>query len=279
MRPGDDVVGQPAQPVHLDLDHVAGLDRPGVRGRSRQQHVARAEGDGAGDVGDQVVHVPLHLVGGAVLREPAVDIGAQPLAVEVPAGDESRAERGHRVRALDAQHRPGIGVAEVMQPEVVGDRVAGDKVAGLCRRDTAAGTPDHDRDFALVVEVAAVGRADHGAAVPHQRRDRLVEVRRRSRQRRAKLGDPAVMVQMHRDDLGRHDRRQVHGVRRGDPPAISGEEVVAFAAHLHDGSVEQDPPVLRHGRLPTGLPWQTSQRLAGRTTGASVRCRSSSHTR
>src|SRR6516162_4389239 len=62
---------------------------PGWTGRgTRQQHVPRVQRDGAGYVGDEVVHVPLHLVGGAVLRQVAVDVGAQPLAAEVPAGDQ-----------------------------------------------------------------------------------------------------------------------------------------------------------------------------------------------
>jgi hypothetical protein len=93
QRPGHDVIRQLAQAVDFHVDHVAGLDRAGVGRRPGQQHVARAQRDRPRDVGDQVVHVPLHLVGGPVLREFAVDVGAQPLA------------------------------AEVVQPEVVGDGV------------------------------------------------------------------------------------------------------------------------------------------------------------
>jgi hypothetical protein len=57
------VIAQPAQALHLDLDHVPGLDRPGVGRRPGQQHVAGHQGDRPGDVGHQVVHVPAHLVG------------------------------------------------------------------------------------------------------------------------------------------------------------------------------------------------------------------------
>ena len=41
------------------------------------------------------------------------------LVVEVPVRDQPGPERAQRVRALDAQHRPGVGVAEVVQPVVV----------------------------------------------------------------------------------------------------------------------------------------------------------------
>src|SRR5258708_11014784 len=48
------------------------------------------------------------------------------------------------VRALDPQHRAGVGVPEVVQPEVVGDRVPGDVVARLRGRHAPAGAADHD---------------------------------------------------------------------------------------------------------------------------------------
>src|SRR5690349_8559107 len=46
---GDDVVGEPAEALDLDLDDVSGLDGPGVGGGAGQEYVARVEGDGAGD--------------------------------------------------------------------------------------------------------------------------------------------------------------------------------------------------------------------------------------
>ena len=51
-----------------------------VRRRARQEDVAGHERDQAGDVGDQVVHVPLHLVGVAVLADLAVDERADRLS-------------------------------------------------------------------------------------------------------------------------------------------------------------------------------------------------------
>src|SRR5262245_7446647 len=59
QRPGHDVVAQPAEPVDLDLDDVPWLDRAGAGRGSRQQDVPRVQRDGAGDVGDEVVHVPV----------------------------------------------------------------------------------------------------------------------------------------------------------------------------------------------------------------------------
>src|SRR5947207_3888525 len=44
----DDVVREPAEPLDLDLDDVAGLDRARVGGRAGEEQVARDEGDGPG---------------------------------------------------------------------------------------------------------------------------------------------------------------------------------------------------------------------------------------
>ena len=55
--------------------------------------------------------------------------------------DQPGPDRAQRVGALDAQHRAGIGVAEVVQAVVVGDRVAGDVGArvGRARRCGTSG--------------------------------------------------------------------------------------------------------------------------------------------
>src|SRR5690606_2661983 len=171
--PGDDVVAQPSQAFGLDLDHVPRPHGTRVGGGARQQHVARVQGDRAGDVGGEVVHVQLHLVGAAVLDQLAVDVGPQVLAAEVPVGDEAGPKGAERVGALDPEHRARVGVAEVVQAVVVGDGVAGDVRARVGGRDVAAGPADDDRDLALVVEVPAPFRADDRAPVGVERRDRL----------------------------------------------------------------------------------------------------------
>src|SRR6478672_1951120 len=59
----DDRVAERAEALDLDLDHVARLDRTRVRGRPGQDHVTRLQRDRAGDIRDEVRHVPDHLVG------------------------------------------------------------------------------------------------------------------------------------------------------------------------------------------------------------------------
>jgi len=122
----DDRVAEHAEALDLDLDDVARLHRARVRRRSGEDHVARYERDRSGDVGDEVVHVPGHLVGRAVLTHLAVHERADRLAVEVPVVDEPGPQRAQRVRALYPQHRPGVRVAEIVQAEVVRDGVPGD---------------------------------------------------------------------------------------------------------------------------------------------------------
>ena len=53
-----------------------------------------------------------------------------------------------------------------------------------------------------------------------------MEVGRGGRQRGAELGHPAVVVQVHRDDLGGQHRRQVHGLAGRHPAPVPGDQVV-----------------------------------------------------
>ena len=176
--PGNDRVGQCAEPLDVDGHHIAGVHRARVGGRAREQDVAGHQGDRAGDVSNDVVHVPLHLLRVAVLFDLAVDDRADLLVVEVPIGDQPRPNRTQRVAALHPQHRAGVGVSEIVQAVVVRDAVAGDVRAGLGGRNVAARLADDDGDLALVVEpLAPVGAHDIGA-MTGQRGDRLVEVRR-----------------------------------------------------------------------------------------------------
>ena len=136
--PSTTVLREHAEPFDFHFDDVAGLHRARARRCARQDHVARLERDRAGDVGDQVPHVPDHLVGVPALRDRAVHARLDVLAVEVPVGHDARPERAQGVGPLHAQHRPGVGVAEVVQPVVVADRVARDVGVGLVGRDVAA---------------------------------------------------------------------------------------------------------------------------------------------
>ena len=101
-----------------------------------------SERDRSGDVGDEVVHVPDHLVGVAVLDTSPFTNVRMRLAVEVPVVDDARSERAQGVGALHAQHRARVGVTEVVQAVVVRDRVAGDPLARLVGGDVrASGCP------------------------------------------------------------------------------------------------------------------------------------------
>ena len=245
-----DRVAQGAETLDLDLDDVAGVDRAGEGRRAGEQDVAGHERDGAGDVGDEVVHVPLHLGRRRVLLDDAVDAGLDALVAEVPAGDQAGADGRERVGALDAEHRAGVGVAEVVQAVVVADGVARDVVACLLRGDVAAGASDDDDDLALVVEPLAALRPHHGALVRVQGGDGLVEVGRGRRELRHELLRARVVVQVDRDDLGRLDRRQVDRVVDAHRPSVGGDELVAVPDGLDRGTLEEDASVLGHAAAP-----------------------------
>src|SRR3954463_5317813 len=84
----DEGVGEPAEPVDLDLDDVAGVQQPrwraGVadpgRGAGGQQ-VTGAQGEGAGDQREGVADGVDHLVGAPVLDGLPVDPGLHPQAL------------------------------------------------------------------------------------------------------------------------------------------------------------------------------------------------------
>ena len=198
------------------------------------------------------MHVPLHLRGGGVLLHHTVHAGLDVLVVEVPAGDEAGADRREGVGTLHAQHRTGIGVAEVVQAVVVPHGVARDVVAGVVGRDVARGAADHDDDLALVVEPLAALRAHDRAPVRVQRGDRLVEVRRCRRELGHELLRAAVVVEMDADDLRRLHRRQVDRVVDPRLAAVAGHQGVAVAHHLHGRALEQDAAVLGHQVLLCG---------------------------
>ena len=104
-----------------------GRHRPGVGGRAGQHDVARLERDQPAEVGELVAVVPDDVVGAALLDDLAVQVRAQAVAVvgrPLVARDDGGADRQEAVLALDAQHRAAVGVAEVVQADVVRRREA-----------------------------------------------------------------------------------------------------------------------------------------------------------
>ncbi len=79
---GDDVIGQASQACDLDLDDVARLDGTRVGRGTEKENSSGVQGVAAGDVDNEVVHVPGHLIRRAFLDYAAVQVGTHPLAVD-----------------------------------------------------------------------------------------------------------------------------------------------------------------------------------------------------
>src|SRR5581483_6111308 len=89
-------------------------------------------------------------------------------------------------------------------------------------------------------------RPHHVAAMGIERRDRLVEVGRCRRELDLKLLDPADVVQVHADDLRRHDRRQMLRLGDLDPPPVARHQLIALALDFDRRTRKKDPPRLPH---------------------------------
>ena len=142
--PGLDGVGQPPEAGDLHLDDVADLHRARVRRRAAEQHVAGLERDDPAEVRELVGHGEQQVVHRGLLHGLAVHDGAEREArrVELRSGHELRAHGEEAVLPLDPQHRPPVGVAEVVQPDVVGRQVARDVVERLVLRDALHAAAD-----------------------------------------------------------------------------------------------------------------------------------------
>ena len=130
----DDRVLQAPDPLDLHRHRVAHLHGPRVRGRAGEQDVAGLERDQPADVRDLVGEGEHQVAAGvALLRELAVDVGAQDevLGVDVGGVHQRRPQRAEAVLALDAEHRSPVGVPEVVDAPVVGDRVAAHVAQGV----------------------------------------------------------------------------------------------------------------------------------------------------
>ena len=241
-----------------------GRELAGVPVRSTSPGLERDQprqvGELVGDAEQQVARVRL-------LDDLAVEVRAQREVggVELGRGDELRAERQEAVLALDAQHRAAVGVAEVVQADVVGARVPGDVVERLGLADALQRVADHDRELALVVEEARARGAADIAAVAVERRRRLHEVRRLRRDPRGVLLDAAAVRQVDGDDLRRRRGREVARLGLGDALAVV-EHDLALRRAPHTGSqrVRRGPtrvsaPAMAHN---VSIPESSCQGLA-----------------
>jgi hypothetical protein len=158
--------------AHLNLDQVAGAHHRRAGRGAGEDHVARLERGQPGYVGDDVGEREQQVVAAdRVLPELAVDPRPQRDALRVDrAGvEQGRAERGEPVDALGPDVGPLVGVAQVVDAEVVGGGHPAHVRPRVGRADPDRPGPDHQRDLALEREQLAPGRPPHRLAVGRQR--------------------------------------------------------------------------------------------------------------
>ena len=248
-RARHDPIGELSQSLNPDADDVSRLDRTRAGRRSAENDITGQQGDGPRQVGDQVMHVPLHLVGVARLCHGPIHESLDRLVPKVPVVHQTRPDRTERVGALHSQHRARVGVAEVVEPVVVGDGVPPDVITGFAVCDVAADTADHDCDLTLIVQEPAPLRSRHRRTMGVECGRRLVEVRRRGRKLRHELGDPARVVEVTGDDFRRCHGRQVSRSGR-----LYFEPVMAFEQRTVPGDVNRcvvDEDSAIFGHLPS----------------------------
>src|SRR5690606_14526491 len=89
----DDRVREAAEPFDLHGHLITGFDRPRSGRCARQDHVTRQQGDGAGEVRNEVWHVPHHVGGRVLLTYLFVHERADGLVAEIPFSEQARAQR------------------------------------------------------------------------------------------------------------------------------------------------------------------------------------------
>ena len=210
-----------------------------------------------------------------------------PLAVEVPVGHEAGPERAERVRALHAQHRARVGVAEVVQAEVVRDRVA-DDVLARPRRARCAWSRRRSRSRSRP-RSSGTGTAAAGRRRPPCAFSALIGLWKyvgAGSERGAELGAPALVVQVDADDLrglaraaGAPPRPAGAGARRRRPARRRRAVTATGDAVQHDpsaspcrlpGSLDPEPTVVcpRGGAAGVHVPEDASGRGLDRAAAA-----------
>ena len=197
----------------LDLHHVAGVHHGRAGGRAGEDHVAGFQGDQPGQVGDDVAEAEQHVprwpgVLGQVPVDPAAEAdGGQVHGAGV---DQPRAERGEAVDPLGPHVGAPVGVAQVVDAEVVRGRDPGHVIPAVRPADPAGAAPDDQRHLALEGQQFTSRRPRDRDAAFRERGGGLEEIGRPGRHGAA-LGRTAAVADVHRDDLagnafqGSHD--------------------------------------------------------------------------
>ena len=198
----------------------------------------------ARQVGDQVAAVEYLLADRAFLHQLAVLVGPERRLADIDARHHAWPDRAEAVHALDAQHRAGVGIPEIVTAEIVRRGEAGDAVPGLLARDVARHLAEHDRHLALVVHVLVAVRLDQLALVGVERGQRLLEIGRRARWR-ARVVELVVardVVHVHAEDLGRRAGRQVHDLVFATAAAVGEDDAAVLELDPVLAAVLDDMP-------------------------------------
>ena len=201
----------------------------------------REVGELVGDREEQVVRRRL-------LHDLAVEIGAQRVRrrVELGGRHELGPERQEAVLPLHAQHRAAVGVAEVVQADVVRAGVAGDVVERLVDSGTPfIRRPIDDRKLALVVEEPAAARAagstprcPFSADGGFMKYDGALGIRARY------SSTAAAVAQVDGEDLARRDRARGRRLGLGDArPSVEHHELAPSSRPQQRFAVELDADV------------------------------------
>ena len=215
----DDGTAQPAGRLvagaDLDLHHVTGLHHGRAGRGAGEDHVAWFQGEQPGQVGDDVAEAEQHVLRGpGVLGQFPVDPGAQAQLgqLDAPGIDQPRADRGEAVDALGPHVGAAVGVAQVIDAEVVGGRDLVYVIPPVSRADVAGAAADDQRHLALEGQQFAAGRAGYRIAAFGQRGGGLEEIGRPGRHRAA-FCRAAAVADVHRDDLAGNAFQGCHGAQ------------------------------------------------------------------
>ena len=194
--------------------------------------------DHLGELGDDLRHVPDHLIEVAVLAHLAVDLEHDAAFRRMPdlrRGLE-RAARRRMVERLADFPRPldvARGDLQVAPGEIDADAIAIDAVERPLGRDVAPAALERDHEFDLVMHVLGERRIGYRAAVRDDRVGRLGEEERRLAHVLAHLLD--VLDVIAADAPQAADRKEFVGAGNRDGGLRRRRNDVAFGVGAHKG--------------------------------------------